>query len=208
MANDFETLDGSVAGSVVSLTYDLRHLPFPHSTTINTVQLWRRPAGGTFTLLSTLSTASTGSTTDTPASAGEYEYKLVINIGDSANLNTLQSNVLRASTLASSTLTGSVSGNKVSLAWTEGVGRTAYSEVQRSNDAGVTYVPVARFDDGTLTFSEALSTSGTFLYRVVLSVYAPQNPNENIQNTTVTSNVVSLTVVGSVHQSNEQPNLG
>lgn len=196
--NDFETLDGSVSSGVVTLTYDLRHLPYPHSTTINSVLLQRSLAGANaFATVATLSTASTGTTTDTPGTAGEYSYKLVINIGVAPETITLQSNVLSASTLASSVLTGSVSSPRVSLSWTFGVGRPAYSEVQRSNDAGVTWVAIARFDDGQSTFSEVLSTSGDFQYRVVQSLKAPQTPNENIQNTTITSNVVTLTVVGS-----------
>jgi len=201
--NDFATLNGSVVGGTVVLTWSLHSISAVNGKTIVSNVVQRSPTGveSWATLATSTGADFAGATyTDTLPAEGDYQYRLILTVGIAPHITVLHSNIISANLVTSVTLTGSVSGAVVSLDWGgdgNAVGYTGEVEsatVERSAD-GVHYFPV-RNRGGRLSssYSETLSQPGTYLYRVKVFFENPELPDALGVDQVLTSNVVSLTV--------------
>lgn len=171
--NDFDTLSAVVnlgAGSV-KLDWSLAHFSEADGAIIVSTTIKRSAFGSeTESIIATTAGNFAGSTyTDTPATRGQYRYKLVVVIGTAPDTILKESNNVAVSTITAVVLTSVVSGNTVTLSWTTGSGPVVLSTVQRSANGGVNWVDV-RHINGALgnTFTETLSNLGDYLYRVLV----------------------------------------
>jgi hypothetical protein len=186
--NDFETLSASV--NLVSGAVTLKWVLPDVATTVSVIR--SDFYNDNESTIATHAGNFPGSTySDTPATRGQYRYKLVIVRAHDGI--TLESNSVGASTIAAVVLTRVVSGNTVSLSWIVGSGDVVSSTVQRSIDGGLHWVDI-RHINGRLgtTFSETLSGAGSFLYRVEV-VLPPASCDAVGQHPIVVSNTVGAT---------------
>jgi hypothetical protein len=201
MGADFGSLTGTVntGAGTVTLTWDSPHQGNVNESTIVKVEVLRSLFGyENFAVIATSTGVDfTGKTyTDTVPSVGQYSYKVRYTVGVAPHTVTLESNVTSASTDTAVVLSGSVSGKQVTLTWDQSAGNYDDVIVQRSADGGVTYQTVRKVDGASTSFVEELSASGTYKYRLQVSVEEPEtldNASE-FKDGTITSNVVTLTV--------------
>lgn len=196
------SVGGSVNGSSTNICLGSATGTLTLTGHTGTVTKWQKSNNGGTTWADITNTAITYS--ETPASAGTWLYRAVVQSGACSTANSSSYSI----TVAPASVGGSVSGTNTQVCVGSSTGTLTLSgytgnitKWQKSNNGGSTWTDIS---NTTATHSETAGTAGTWLYRAVVQSGVCSSSNSS----SFTITVDPATVAGSVNGTNTEICLG